>query len=144
VGSEVIQQLCTARPEVEMDTMTQAVRGPLLDVFPAALLGRMTVVPYRSLSDETMGRIIRLQLDRIKSRVEGEDSAPFEYDESVVELIRSRCNEVESGGRVIDSVLTNTLLPRIGRELLLRMLDGGAVKRVSVTAADGDFVYAYD
>src|SRR5678809_1356153 len=76
----------------EGGVLTEAVRRRpysvvLLDVFPAALLGRMTVVPYRSLSDETMGRIIRLQLDRIKRRVETEYSAPFEYDESVVELI---------------------------------------------------------
>jgi type VI secretion system protein VasG len=144
VGSDVIQRLCTERPDVDMETMAQAVRGPLLEAFPAALLGRMTVVPYRSLSDETMGRIIRLQLDRIKARVESEYGAPFAYDDSVVELIRSRCNEVESGGRVIDSVLTNTLLPRIGRELLVRMLEGGTVKRVSVSTADGDFAYAYE
>ena len=73
------------------------------------------------------------------------DAGRFEArDDSVVAHIQSRCNEVESGGRVIDSVLTNTLLPRIGKELLLRMLDGASVKRVSVTAAGGDFVYAYD
>jgi type VI secretion system protein VasG len=124
--------------------MADALRPSLLEVFPAALLGRMTVVPYRSLNDETMGRIIRLQLDRIKERIERQYDAPFTYDDTVVELVRSRCNEVESGGRVIDAVLMNTLVPRIGRELLLRMLDGGGVKRVSVTAANGDFVYADD
>ncbi len=144
VGSDVIAHLCATKPGVDMETMVQALRPSLLEVFPAALLGRMTVVPYRSLSDETMGNIIRLQLDRIKERVEAQYGAPFVYDDSVVAHIQSRCNEVESGGRVIDSVLTNTLLPRIGKELLLRMLDGASVKRVSVTAADGDFVYAYD
>jgi type VI secretion system protein VasG len=144
VGSDVIAHLCASKPDIDMETMAQALRPSLLEVFPAALLGRMTVVPYRSLSDETMGNIIRLQLDRIKERVEAQYGAPFVYDDSVVAHIQSRCNEVESGGRVIDSVLTNTLLPRIGRELLVRMLDGASVKRVSVTAAGGDFVYAYD
>ncbi|HEX3595736.1 MAG TPA: hypothetical protein VHU80_11555, partial [Polyangiaceae bacterium] len=133
-----------ARPDIDMDTMVEALRPALLDVFPPALLGRMTVVPYRTLNDETMGRIIRLQLDRIKERIERQYDVPFVYDEAVVELVRSRCNEVESGGRVIDSVLMNALVPRIGRELLMRMLDGTNVKRVSVTAENGDFAYAYD
>jgi hypothetical protein len=47
-------------------------------------------------------------------------SVPFQYDPSVVQLITRRCTEVEGGGRMIDAVLTNTLLPEVSRELLLR------------------------
>ena len=38
-------------------------------MFPAALLGRIQVVPYFPLSDEMLGNIIRPQLNRIKKRV---------------------------------------------------------------------------
>ncbi|HEX7669658.1 MAG TPA: AAA family ATPase, partial [Polyangiaceae bacterium] len=144
VGSEVLATMTRAKPDADMATLAQAIRPALLDAFPAALLGRMTVVPYRGLSDETMDSIIRLQLDRIRDRVQKNYGVPFVYDAAVVDHVRSRCNEVESGGRVIDAVLTNTLLPHIGRELLMRMLDAKALTSVSVTARDGDFVYAFD
>ena len=39
------------------------------------------------------------------------------YDDEVVKLIVSRCTEVESGGRMIDAILTNTVLPRDQRRV---------------------------
>jgi type VI secretion system protein VasG len=144
VGSDVVTRLCVENPSADVEVLSQAIRPLLLQAFPAALLGRMTVIPYRSLSDETMSNIIRLQLDRVKERVIQSYGVPFTYDQSVVDHVRDRCNEVESGGRVIDSVITNTLLPRVSRELLERMLGGPSVERVSITASGGDFVYAFD
>src|SRR5690349_21947972 len=37
----------------------------LLDKFPAALLGRLVVIPYYPLSDAMLSNIVRLQLGRI-------------------------------------------------------------------------------
>jgi type VI secretion system protein VasG len=36
----------------------------------------------------------------------------------VIKLITSRCTELESGGRMIDAILTNTVLPKISEEFL--------------------------
>jgi ATP-dependent Clp protease ATP-binding subunit ClpA len=36
-------------------------------------------------------------------------------DDAAVSLIAARCAEPESGGRMIDAMLTNTLLPQVGR-----------------------------
>jgi type VI secretion system protein VasG len=44
---------------------------------------------------------------------------------------------------MIDSILTNTLLPRISRELLTRLMEGRPVAAVTVTAADSDFQYTF-
>ena len=35
-----------------------------------------------------------------------------------MELIVARCTEVESGGRMIDAILTNTLLPTMSQGVL--------------------------
>ena len=69
---------------------------------------------------------------------------PFTYDQSVVDLVASRCNEPESGGRMIDAILTNTLLPDISGALLTRMLNGEPVLRVHVGTMDSGFTYAFD
>ena len=75
-------------------------------------------IPYYPLSDEMIGQIARLQLERIRKRIAANHRIKFSYDDDVVRLITTRCTEVESGGRMIDAILTNTMLPRISRELL--------------------------
>jgi len=145
VGSELIMNM-TRDPELMPDpeAIGKALREPLLKVFPAALLGRITVVPYYPLSDEMLGNIIRLQLGRIGRRVAENHKAAFSYSEDVVKLIASRCTEIESGGRMIDAILTNTILPRLSEEYLRRLIDGESLTNVEIGVENGDFAYRFD
>jgi type VI secretion system protein VasG len=144
VGSDLILQMCSRPQRPTPEEVRNALRPELLNAFPAALLGRMVVIPYYPLSDEMLGSIVELQLGRVTRRVRERYGVPFEYDASVVALITHRCTEVESGGRMIDAVLTNTLLPEISRELLLRTLDGRAIEHVRVTTRDNEFAYTFE
>lgn len=145
VGSDVVMSM-TRDPELmpQPEQIAKSLREPLLKVFPAALLGRLQVVPYVPLSDEMLGNIIRLQLDRIKKRVAENHKARFDYSDEVVKLIASRCTEVESGGRMIDAILTNTILPRISEEYLRRTLAMQTLSKVRIDVRDGDFSYDVD
>jgi type VI secretion system protein VasG len=144
-GSDLLMQLCAQGQDHPLDAdLQKALRPALLEVFPAALLGRMVTIPYYPLSDEILGRIVRLQLDRIAKRVEEQYGIPFTYDQTVVDLVSSRCTEVESGGRMIDAVLTNALLPQMSRELLRRDLDGSPAGKVAVTAHGGEFGFGFE
>jgi type VI secretion system protein VasG len=91
-----------------------------------------------------IAEITRLQLDRIKKRVETTHGVPFSYTDAVVDTIVARCQELESGGRMIDAIVTNTMLPEISSEFLRRMMEGKAVSRVEIDVADGAFTYAFD
>ncbi|RAR57594.1 type VI secretion system protein VasG [Paraburkholderia unamae] len=144
-GTDLITNLCKD-PELMPgpEGIAKALRDPLLKVFPPALLGRVVTIPYYPLSDEMLGAIIRLQLGRIEKRLRLSHKVPFVYDEDVVKLIASRCTELESGGRMIDAILTNTLLPRVSTEFLTRMMRGEAVKKVQVGAHEGEFTYTFD
>lgn len=143
-GTEMIAKLC-ADPELMPDPegMAKALREPLLKVFPPALLGRIVSIPYYPLSDEMLGRIVNLQLDRIKKRVEARYKIPFTYGDEVVKLVVSRCTESESGGRMIDAILTNTMLPDISREFLQRLMRGEPISGVAVGVADQQFSYQF-
>jgi type VI secretion system protein VasG len=144
-GSDVVMQLCANPADRPADGALQAaIRPALLEVFPAALIGRMVVIPYYPLSDEMLGAIVRLQLNRITSRVRDTYAIPFTYDQAVVDLIIARCTEVESGGRMIDAVLTNSLLPQMSRELLRRGLEGAPPKKAEVTATASEFLFAFE
>ncbi|HKP55165.1 MAG TPA: type VI secretion system ATPase TssH [Polyangiales bacterium] len=143
VGSDLIMAMCKAS-QSEPEAIAKALRGPLLEVFPAALLGRIVTIPYYPLSDAMIGGIVRMQLGRIQKRLLDGHGVPLDYDDSVPELIASRCTELESGARMVDALLTNTLLPHISQSILTRMLEGQPVKRVAVTVKDGEFDYKVD
>ncbi len=144
VGSDVTVRACSGPTRAEPEAVAEALRKPLLEAFPAALLGRMVVIPYYPLDDEMISNIVRLQLGRIEQRVSQSYAVPFSYSGAVVELITSRCNELESGGRMIDAVLTNTMLPEVSRELLRRTLENKPIARIAVDVEDGRFSYAFD
>ncbi len=144
-GSDLIMDLCSD-PDLMPDPegMAKALREPLLKIFPPALLGRLVAIPYYPLSPDMVAKITRLQLNRIKKRVEGTHRVPFDYSDAVVDTIVSRCQELESGGRMIDAIVTNTMLPDISGEFLRRMMAGDEVKRVAIDVTDGNFTYAFD
>jgi type VI secretion system protein VasG len=144
VGSDLIMNMCQD-PELmpEPEGIAKALREPLLQTFPAALLGRLVVIPYYPLTDEVIGLIAKLQLKRIANRVEEGHKIPFTYDDAVIEQIIERCTELESGGRMIDSILTNTVLPAISTEFLTRMMEGKEIEKVHVVVKDGEFSYEF-
>ena len=145
VGSELIMNLCKD-PELmpSPEGIAKSLREPLLKVFPAALLGRIVTIPYYPLSDEMVANICRLQLGRIEKRIAANHKLPFVFDDSVVQLIVERCTELESGGRMIDAILTNTLLPSISREMLTRLMAGSKIAQVRVGVENGEFSYQFD
>ena len=145
VGTDLIMSM-TRDPELmpTPEGIAKGLREPLLKVFPAALLGRLVVIPYYPLSDAMLANIVRLQLNRISKRVTEHHKIPFTYGEDAVSLIVSRCTEVESGGRMIDAILTNTVLPEISREFLTRTMAGATLNGVRLGVAGGDFEYAFD
>jgi type VI secretion system protein VasG len=143
-GSELITNMCKD-PELapEPEALGRALREPLLKVFPAALLGRIVVIPYFPLSDEMLKSIIRLQVGRIKKRIEANHAVSFTCSDEVVDLVGKRCTELESGGRMIDAILTNTVLPKISEEFLKRMMSAEPVKSVGLAVENGDFAYKF-
>ncbi|HEX7732583.1 MAG TPA: type VI secretion system ATPase TssH [Rhodanobacter sp.] len=143
-GTDMIAGLCRD-PELmpEPEGIAKALREPLLKIFPPALLGRLVTIPYYPLSETMLGEIVKLQLGRIKKRIEARYRIPFDYDDAVVKLVVSRCTESESGGRMIDAILTNTMLPDVSREFLNRMIAGVPVTGVRVGAGEAGFSYAF-
>ena len=119
------------------------IRPDLLQAFKPAFLGRMTIVPYYPLSDEVLRQIVNLQLKRVANRIWENHRAKFTYDEPLVELIASRCHEVESGARNVDNIISGSLLPEMSREVLGRMADGTPLDKVHVSV-DEEAKFVYD
>jgi type VI secretion system protein VasG len=143
VGTATIAKLCADPDTIPThDGLAEALRPDLLKVFPPALLGRLSVVPYYPLGDQVIRRIIKLQLDRVAKRVRENHKALFVYEDALVEQIANRCRESESGARNVDAIITRNLLPEISQEVLGRMARAEAITKVHVGVDDkGGFKY---
>lgn len=142
-AEEHIRAMCAAQearpePEVLLDNF----RPQLLRYFKPAFIGRTTVIPYYPLNDENLLKICEINMDRIRKRVKEHYSAEFSYDENVVLHILARSQEVDTGARNIENILTRTLLPAMAAECLAKMAAGENIVKVHVDVAeDGQFIY---
>ncbi len=144
VGTDIIASACAddeTKPDAE--ALAKALRPEQLKVFPPALLGRLITLPYYPLSHEMLGRIVRLQLGRIQKRIAENHGIEFTYGQDVVDHIVGRCTEMESGGRMIDAILTNGMLPQLSVELLKRQMEGAPPKTIAARIDGHHMVYDY-
>ena len=101
------------------------------------------MVPYYRISDDVLRQIIQLQLGRIRARLQANHRAELVYDDSLVDAIKARCTEVESGARNVEHILMGTLLPEISREVLARMAADERINTVRVGVnPSGGFEFA--
>ncbi|RDJ24959.1 type VI secretion system ATPase TssH [Bosea caraganae] len=142
VGTDEIMRMA-GKPEERPDSeeLAVALRPALLKVFPPALIGRLVTIPYYPLSGEMLGGIVRLQLGRIGKRLRDNHNAAFTYDDAVVEHIVAQCNDPDSGGRMIDNIITNSMLPALSRQILNLQLEKKPLTEASVAVSDGQFEY---
>jgi type VI secretion system protein VasG len=143
-GTDTIAKLC-ADPETMPgpEGLAEALRPELLKVFKPAFLGRVTVVPYFPLGDETLRLIIKLQLGRIGARIAENYGATFQYSPDLIDVIAERCHEAESGARAIENVLAHGVLPAISERFLARMAEGESISSVSLSVDERREI-AYD
>ncbi len=144
VGTDLIVGL-SADPKYREDpeALAKELRPELLKIFPAALLGRIVSIPYYPLSNKMLAGIVRLALDRIGRRVRENHNANFAYDPEVIDHIVSMCNDPDSGGRVIDNIINNTLLPAMSREFLKRSLAREQLREAKVSIDNNNFAYSW-
>ncbi|WP_369790236.1 type VI secretion system ATPase TssH [Rouxiella sp. WC2420] len=144
VGTELIEGMC-ADPSLlpQPEALVGMLRQPLLQIFPAALLGRLMVVPYYPLSDDMLIRIVNLQLARVQRRLLDNHGITAHFAASVAEQVVRRCTETESGGRMVDAILTQTLLPQISQLLLSASSENQRYLQLEVSYQQNEFQYQF-
>jgi type VI secretion system protein VasG len=144
LASDVIQEMTKNGAKLELDALLAAVRPILSEHFKPALLARMTVVPYGSLSPEALGRIAVLKLEALKRRLLANNKMALTWSGKVAETIAARCTEVETGARNIDYILSGTILPRMSQEILAHMSGQGLPSSVALDVGeDGGFTMTF-
>jgi type VI secretion system protein VasG len=138
IGTDTIMTLCAdEETKPDADALAEVLRPELQNHFKPAFLGRLKVIPYYPIVDENLRKIVRLKLDKVVRRMAENRGIALSYSDEVVDTIASRCTEVDSGARNIDSIMSNTLMPKMSGELLSRMAAGEDIASITV-CMDGD------
>jgi type VI secretion system protein VasG len=146
-GSSDIMQACLKLPVTEWPTaeeLTDQLKPSLYKQFKPAFLGRMRVVPYFPLHDELLLRIIKHKLGKIVARLEQQYTTKVTYSEDLLELLLSRCTEVDSGARNVDNILNSSILPALATHILVCLAEQKLPKQIYIDVQDEKIIYQLD
>ncbi len=140
----ITQIATTADKKPSLDQLVDLIRPELSAHFKPALLARMDIVPYYPLDQDALKLIVKLKLNRLKTRLMESQKIKLEYEAGVIDAIAEKCTEVETGARNIDYIINKNLLPNISTEILAMMADEKMPELLKVALNDkGQFVYAF-
>jgi len=113
-GADLTTSLCAdASVAPDADGLRDALMPELLKVFPAAFLGRVTLVPYRPLAEDSLADIVRLHLNRVVRRMADNHDIALTWDDALIHYITARCLVGETGARVLTGFIEQHILPRL-------------------------------
>jgi len=142
-GEEVIRHICEKEEELpEYEDLLEMFRPALLKSFRPAFLGRSQVIPYYPLEDETLMNICELNMQKIKNRVLENYDAEFSYDDDVPLHIVARSQEVDTGARNIENIISKTLLPSLATECLTKISNNQEINQIHINVSD-EGVFSY-
>ncbi|ENW92881.1 type VI secretion system ATPase TssH [Acinetobacter dispersus] len=146
-GSSAIMQACLNQPVEEWphaEDLIEHLKPSLYKQFKPAFIGRMRIVPYFPLHDELLVRIIKHKLGKIVARIEKQYATKVQYSDDLIELLLSRCTEVDSGARNVDNILNSTVLPALATEILVALAEHKLPKLIVIDTKDDEITYQLD
>lgn len=121
-GSELVAQLCEDQdlmPEVQ--GLADALDPELRKVFPAAFLGRMSVIPYFPLSSGVIAQIVDLQWQKVVQRMFSQHQIHLHSSPAAQAQMGQAAGSLEIGGRRIAQHIERQILPILARYWLESM-----------------------
>ena len=146
-GSSAIMRACINHPMENWPSAPELIdqlKPHLYQQFKPAFLGRLRLIPYFPLHDDLLFRIIHSKLEKITTRIEKQYQTQIVYTQDLIELLLSRCTEVDSGARNVDNILNSTVLPALATKILVAMSEQKIPKRIEITVKNEQIYYGLD
>ena len=147
VGSSAIMQACLNHPPEHWPSANQLIeqlKPSLYRQFKPAFLGRMQIVPYFPLHDDLLLKIIEHKLGKIIQRIQTQYQTEVTYSDDLLELILSRCTEVDSGARNVDHILNTSVLPALATEILMALSEEKVPEKIQIEVENDEITYLLD
>ena len=107
--------------------------------FPAAFIGRLQLVPYWPLGDDTLTRIAGMRLDRLADTYMASHRSGLTFEDDVRDWIAARVKSTPQGARFLDGIIARWIRPAIAEYVLDQLDRGKAPGAATVDLRNGEF-----
>lgn len=126
----------------EIKLLTEAVREHLLKSLKPEFLGRITLIPYLSLTEKILKNIIKLQFARLNQRLDQEHKATLLYDDKAIERLYAHCKVSPMGARQLEQTIAEEILPDLALAILDIKAQNLSFGCVQLSANEAGFIIA--
>ena len=139
-ADEHVERWSAAPERDDLETVSQQLTHALERHFPAAFLGRLEVVPYWPLGDETLARIATLRLARLAEIYHASHGSTLTFDASAEAWLAGHARRSAQGARALDATIARGVRPVIADHVLAAIGAGRPPGDVTVChGADAGF-----
>jgi len=114
IGADLIAKKCKESNSIPApEILRDALQEKLLQVFPAAFLGRLTTIPFYPLNETELSEIVQIRLKKIALRMQSHHGIVLTIATEVVRHIVNQCGMHKTGVRHLISYIEQQILPQL-------------------------------
>ncbi|MXY53832.1 MAG: AAA domain-containing protein [Gammaproteobacteria bacterium] len=136
-GDVVMDKAFTADPRPDDDALGQTLSRALHDHFPAAFIGRLQLVPYWPLGEDSLGTIAGMRLERLAEAYRASHRSELVFDDDVRDWLVQQVKATPQGARFLDGIVAKSIRPAVA-DFVLDRLGGGEPVGDATLVRDGD------
>ena len=142
-GDQVIEKATMADPPPFEDDFNRAINQALAQHFPQAFIGRLQVVPYWPLGEDTLAMIAGMRLDRLAETYRASHRADLTFGSDVRGWLTERVKTTPQGARFLDGIIASSIRPAVAEYVLDHLSAGESPGDAYVArSGEGDIVCA--
>ena len=139
-GDTVVEKAAMADPPPFEDEFHRSLRKALARHFPAAFIGRLQLVPYWPLGEDTLTTIAGLRLDRLAQAYRASHRCELEFDAGVLDWLARRVKTTPQGARFLDGMIAGSIRPVVAEYVLDKLGDELSPGDAVVSLHEDEFV----
>ncbi|MCP4972045.1 MAG: type VI secretion system ATPase TssH [Arcobacter sp.] len=117
LATDEITQLCLTNENIKLEDLTKKITPTLTSYLQPALLGRMNVIPYFNLKDDSLKDIAKLKLKTIQKQLNKKE-IDLIINDKLLDYIVCLSNTVDTGARNIDLIINTNIMPKLSKYIL--------------------------
>lgn len=139
-GDTVVEKAAQSDTPIPEEEFQQQLSRSLGDHFPQAFIGRLQLVPYWPLGEETLGMIAGMRLDRLAETYEASHRCSLNFDGSVRGWLTEQVKSTPQGARFLDRIVARSIRPRLAEYILDKISEDQSPGNIVVSRTEEDFV----
>ena len=139
-GDTIVEAAAKKAERPAPDEMHTHLTASLGSHFPAAFLGRLQIIPYWPLEDDTLASIARMRLARLGEAYRASHSRDLLFHETVHEWLASRVRTTPQGARFLDGIIARSIRPAVADYVLGELAEDRGPEDVEVAMEAGQLV----